>query len=67
MKKENLNKTIIGGSLIWWKDPDTGRYMQTATFLMKDGSRDQEVIRKNISEKDYFLYKLRGSTDYYGS
>lgn len=60
MKSENLNKTIIGGSIVWWFDPKDNTYSQTATFLLKNGMRDQEVLREGVSVKEYFILKLKG-------
>ncbi len=60
MNPDNLNKTIIGGHLKWRREDD-GTYTQAVTFLYKDGERDEDIIRQNISEKEYFIRSLDGT------
>lgn len=60
MNPDNLNKTIIGGNLSWRRE-NNGTYTQSITFIYKDGERDEDIIRNNISEKEYFIRSLEGT------
>lgn len=62
MNPDNLNKTIIGGYLKWRKEDD-GTYTQAVTFIYKDGERDEDIIRNNVSSKEYFMRCLEGTKD----
>lgn len=55
-----MNKTIIGGE-IKWQQEDDGSYTQFATFVYKDGTKDSDIIRENISKKEYFIRSLDGT------
>ena len=59
MNPDNLNQTIIGGHLEWRKEDD-GTYTQAVTFIYKNGERDENIIRDNITKKEYFMRCLNG-------
>lgn len=57
MKKENLNRTILQGKFSVRKT-HAGQYCKVFEVTFKDGTTDSEIISEDVTEKDYFLYKL---------
>lgn len=44
-----------------WERNENNTYTQLLRISMKDGRSMDTIIRENVSEKEYFLYKLDGT------
>ena len=66
MKKSYLNKTMLSSSYSFHKLEEDGQtdFVVIISMTFKDGTLEHEIV-ENITEKEYFQYKLGKKYDPY--